>query len=112
MPTYDYFCPQNGQVITVSHSMRESLNTWSELCEAAGVAPGDTPLDAPVERLLSPIGFAAPKGESALRNIGFTKLVKRDDGVYENVTAGYGEKRYMNRGDNSTIPDLKGKISD
>jgi len=51
MPTYDYRCEANGQVLEVSHSMRETLRTWGELCERAGADPGDTPLDSPVQRL-------------------------------------------------------------
>ncbi|KEA64766.1 hypothetical protein ADIMK_1219 [Marinobacterium lacunae] len=51
MPTYDYFCPSNGQVLEVRHSMSERVGTWAELCQLAEVEPGDTALDAPVERL-------------------------------------------------------------
>ena len=51
MPTYDYRCDTNGQVLEVSHRMSEKLVTWGELCERAGVEPGDTPADAPVHRL-------------------------------------------------------------
>ncbi|MCG5530915.1 zinc ribbon domain-containing protein [Halorhodospira halochloris] len=53
MPTYDYRCPSNGEVIEVRHSMDEQLTTWGELCQAAERELGDTPADAPVERLLS-----------------------------------------------------------
>ena len=51
MPTYDYRCNTNGRVLEVSHRMSENLNTWGELCHQAGVETGDTPADAPVERL-------------------------------------------------------------
>ena len=51
MPTYDYRCDVNGQVMEVSHRMSESLSTWGELCERTGANPGDTPADAPVQRL-------------------------------------------------------------
>ena len=43
---------------------------------------------------------------------GFTKLVKRDDGVYENVTARNGDSRYMERGKPETVPDLSKTITD
>jgi len=112
MPTYDYHCPANGQTVTVAHSIRDSLTTWAELADLAGVALGDTPGSAPVERLISSPGISAPKGDSHLKNIGFTKLVKRDEGVYENMTASGNEKRYMTRGDVNSLPNLKGKISD
>jgi hypothetical protein len=51
MPTYDYRCDSNGRVLEVSHRMSETLNTWGELCQQAGVDTGDTPADAPVQRL-------------------------------------------------------------
>ncbi len=51
MPTYDYRCAANGQVIEVKHSMRDKMTTWSELCQLAGIEVGNTPADAPVERL-------------------------------------------------------------
>ena len=51
MPTYDYRCDANGQVVEVTHRMSESLSTWGELCERAGLQPGATPADSPVHRL-------------------------------------------------------------
>ena len=51
MPTYDYRCEANQQVLEVQHSMSITLSTWGELAEAAGVEPGDTPAEAPVRRL-------------------------------------------------------------
>jgi hypothetical protein len=51
MPTYDYLCDSNGRVVEVNHRMSEALSTWGDLCEQAGVEAGDTPLDAPVQRL-------------------------------------------------------------
>ena len=51
MPTYDYFCEANGQVLEVKHSMSEAVTTWGELCERAGIAEGDTPVETPVSKL-------------------------------------------------------------
>ena len=51
-------------------------------------------------------------GNSTLKEKGFTKLVKRDEGVYENVTASGDEARYMIAGDASTVPHLHKKIRD
>ncbi|WP_317933514.1 hypothetical protein [Halioxenophilus sp. WMMB6] len=51
MPTYDYLCSTNNQVVEVSHSMQIKLTSWGELVSLAGLAMGDTPADAPVERL-------------------------------------------------------------
>ena len=44
--------------------------------------------------------------------MGFTKLVKRDDGIYENVTATGKESKYWDAAKPETRPDLKSKISD
>lgn len=51
MPTYDYNCPANGRVVEVMHRMSDAIGNWGELCEKAGIEPGDTPLDSPVVRL-------------------------------------------------------------
>jgi hypothetical protein len=53
MPTYDYRCEQNGRVVEVSHKMSEKLTNWGEVCQTAGLEPGDTPLDSPVVRLIT-----------------------------------------------------------
>ncbi|MEM6551807.1 MAG: zinc ribbon domain-containing protein [Planctomycetota bacterium] len=52
MPTYEYFCPDNGQSLEVMHGMTTTLNTWGELCDQADLDPGDTPADTPIEKLL------------------------------------------------------------
>lgn len=51
MPTYDYRCEANGQMVEVNHRMSEEVKTWGELCEKAGIEPGETPTDAPVVRM-------------------------------------------------------------
>ena len=112
MPVYEYYCPENDRHVEVIHGMKESLSTWGELCSMARIEPGATPADSPVERLLFPVGVNTPQGDSSLKNMGFTKLVKRDTGVYENVTRTGNESRYMNAGDASTLPNIKGKITD
>ena len=53
MPTYDYFCAANNQVVEIRHRMSETVATWGELCALAGIDPGDTPARTPVERLIS-----------------------------------------------------------
>jgi len=53
MPSYDYRCEDNGQVVEVMHKMSEKLSTWGELCEKAGLDTGDTPAEAPVVRLIT-----------------------------------------------------------
>jgi hypothetical protein len=65
-----------------------------------------------VKKIISQISISCPKSNGELRDLGFTKLVKRDDGVYENVTAREGDSRYMKRGNPETIPDLSKTIAD
>lgn len=75
MALYDYYCEANDRTVEVRHGMSESLETWGDLCEAAGIEPGDTPDDAPIRRLMGipvPVtggskpsnGGAAPCGPS------------------------------------------------
>ena len=66
----------------------------------------------PVNKLISLVGISVSKSNGELRDLGFTKLVRRDDGVYENVTARDGDSKYMERGKPQTIPDLSKTISD
>jgi len=67
---------------------------------------------APVRKLISLASINTPKTNAELRDMGFTKLVRRDDGVYENVTARQGDSRYMERDKPETIPNLKKTITD
>ena len=112
MPVYTYECPANGQIIEVRHKMDQRIRNWGELCFAAQVPLGDTAFEAPVAKRLTPPAIAIPTGNSTLKNAGFTKLVKRDEGVYENVTASGGEARYMRAGQAATLPHLHKKIRD
>lgn len=53
MPTYDYRCEANQQVYEVQHPMSVQLTNWRELCEVAGINPGDITPDTKVTRLIS-----------------------------------------------------------
>jgi len=53
MPSYDYLCKANRRIVEVRHRMSERIETWGELCHLAGIEPGDTPADAPVEKLIT-----------------------------------------------------------
>lgn len=112
MPSYDYLCKSNGKVIEATHSINDHISNWGELCFATQHPLGETDLLSPVRKLIRAPGIAFPTGNAELKNHGFTKLVKRDDGVYENVTAVGSEKRYMNAGDMSSVPHLHKKIQD
>ncbi|NJM64036.1 MAG: zinc ribbon domain-containing protein [Oscillatoriales cyanobacterium RU_3_3] len=97
MPTYDYFCPSNNQKLEVSHSMNLEVSTWGQLCELARCELGETPENAPVRRLLSAPRLIKLTSDTDYKSQGFSKYVKRDEGVYENVTASDGESRIVNR---------------
>jgi putative FmdB family regulatory protein len=62
-----------------------------------------------VKRLISLVSIAVPQSDSDLKSKGFTKLVRRDSGVYENVTATDKESRYFEAGKPETMPKLKKK---
>lgn len=112
MPNYDYYCEHNQEVVEVFHGINESVTTWGRVCDLTGREPGDTPLEAPVRKLVAAPGLAFPKTNAELKNLGFTKLVKREKGVYENVTAQEGEKRYMKADDPSSTPNFSNRIGD
>ena len=57
MPLYDYICESNGTTIEIIHRMTEQIKTWGQLCERSGQPLGDTPADAPVEKL---VGSGSP----------------------------------------------------
>ena len=104
MAIYEYehieaSCPR-GKIFEVVQSVHDDA---LKVCPDCG---------QPVRRLISLVGISTPKTNSELRDLGFTKLVKRDDGVYENVTARKGENRYMQRGRPETMPDLSKTIKD
>ena len=113
MPVYDYYCKKNERTVEVIHPMSVKLSTWGEICYVAQIPLGDTDPLAPVERIIRTApGVSVTPSNSELKNLGFTKLVKRDDGVYENVTAVEGEKRYMKRDDPESLPHINKKVGD
>jgi len=89
-----------GEVFQVEHSIKDDAMKFCPTCGGK------------IVRLISRTFVSTPKTNSELKGIGFTKLVKRDEGVYENVTATDKESRYMEAGKAETMPDLKSKISD
>ena len=112
MPMYEYRCPDNGRVVEVIHGIAQRVSTWGLLCKLAEIPMGDTSANAPVERLISAPGLSFPKTDTELKNMGFTKLVKREKGVYENVTANDGDKRFMRADDPGSVPDFSKTIAD
>jgi len=104
MPIYEYEhltepCAQ-GKVFEFKQSIQDEPLTQCPTC------------NAPVRKYISRIGLSIPKINSEIRDLGFTKLVKRDEGVYENVTARDGESRYMVQDKPETMPNLSKIIRD
>ncbi|MEW5823981.1 MAG: zinc ribbon domain-containing protein [Pseudomonadota bacterium] len=66
MPSYDYRCPANDRVVEVRHGMNDTVNTWGELCQLAGIEPGDTPAQSSVEKVFLTAGGIV--GSAALKN--------------------------------------------
>lgn len=104
MPVYEYehqgeACPLGAQFEWVQ-SIKENALTACPRCGGA------------IKRLISLPYVSVPTGDSKLKEMGFTKLVKRDTGVYENVTATGNESRYMESGKPETMPHIHKKIED
>lgn len=53
MALYDYYCEANGRTVEVRHGMDDTIATWGELCQAAGVDVDDTKPSAPVVKKMS-----------------------------------------------------------
>ena len=104
MPVYEYEHVEVSCILGRVFDYRQSIN--------------DDPLTAcphcseAVRKIISRINISCPKSNSELRDLGFTKLVKRDDGVYENVTARGNDSRYMVKGKPETMPDLSKTVRD
>lgn len=95
MPVYLYRIRSTDERFEASHRMSERPRTLGELCQAAGLALGSLPLassdpDQEVERLILPVAGKVQDFNADIRGRGFSKMVKRSDGTYENVTAPRG----------------------
>jgi len=104
MPVYEYEHLKTPCALGKVFDLKQSINdNQLNLCPNCS---------GPIQKLISRTNISCPKTNGELRDLGFTKLVKRDDGVYENVTARGGDSRYMVKGKPETIPDLSKTISD
>jgi putative FmdB family regulatory protein len=105
MPIYEYEhcdtpgCPL-GAVFEIRQGLEEPALTCCPECRR------------PVRKLISRSNISTPRGNAGLKDLGFTKLVRRDAGVYENVTARQGESRYVLRDQPATLPNLSKTIRD
>jgi len=77
MPVYEYEHIEEpchrGKMFDVTQSIHDKALSKCPDCAGA------------VRKLISRTSISTPKSNRELRDLGFTKLVKRDDGVYENV---------------------------
>lgn len=112
MPAYDYYCDENQTTVEVEHPMNTHLRTWGEVCFVAQVSLGDTDPLAPVRKVIRAPHLIRPIANSQLRENGFTKLVRRDQGLYENVTAAEGEARFLRGDGDGPLPAFTDKIRD
>lgn len=104
MPVYEYehqgkTC-KKGRVFEVTQSIKEDR---LEACPECG---------EPITRLISGAYVSTPTTASEYKSMGFTRLERRDEGVYENVTRSDTEPRYMEAGKPETLPHIHKKISD
>jgi putative FmdB family regulatory protein len=104
MPIYEYehlgkSC-KLGKIFDIKQSINDERLVECPYCHGT------------VRKLISQINFCVPKSNNDIRQLGFTKLVKRDDGIYENVTRRGNESRYMERGKPETVPNLSKIIKD
>ncbi len=104
MPIYEYEHLNKPCEIGLVFEFEQSIKD-----DPLSVCPG---CNQPVKRLISRTFVNTPKTNSELKDLGFTKLVKRDDGVYENVTARDGDSKMVYRDRPETLPNLKKTISD
>ena len=104
MPVYEYehtgeACAK-GLRFEVSRSMNDAKLTHCPECGGE------------VRRAISLFAVNTPTGDTDLKSKGFTKLVRRDNGVYENVTATGSESRIWDSRKPETMPHLHKKIRD
>lgn len=104
MPVYEYRHEGEGCQLGKTYEWRQAMgDPHLEVCPGCG---------EPVTRLISMVAVSTPKTASDLKNLGFTKLVRRDTGVYENVTATGGESRIWDASKPETMPHIHKKIRD
>ncbi len=104
MPIYEYEHIDKPCLLGKVFELKQSIHD-----EALNSCPNCA---ASVRKLISRTNISTPESDRELRDHGFTKLVRRDDGVYENVTARDGDSKVVLRDKPETLPDFKKTISD
>ena len=102
MPIYEYEHCKNGCSLGKVFELTQSIT--SEKLTACPYCGNE------VKRLISLVAISTPTTNSELKDHGFTKLVRRDNGVYENVTATDKKSRYWDTNTPGSMPDIKSKI--
>lgn len=104
MPQYVYECENPDCPCGGTFSEYQSIHDDAlEKCPHCGKK---------VSRVIFPVGLSTPTGDSELKDKGFAKLVRRDKGVYENVTAMDHESRYYRADKPETMPDIRKRVGD
>ena len=105
MPDYTYEHAKGSCALGAAFEVQQSITDAAlRKCPRCG---------KPVRRIITASFRIGKRTSNAdLKSLGFTKLVKRDDGVYENVTATDGESKIVRAGDRKTLPHLHKKIRD
>ena len=65
-----------------------------------------------VERQMASSSIRTRKFNCELRDLGFTKLVRVDEGIFENVTRRPGEEKFIDRRRPETFPRLGKTVKD
>lgn len=65
-----------------------------------------------VERGVAAAALRTRKFDCELKDLGFTKLVRVDEGIFENKTRRPGENKYVDRRDPQSFPNLKKTVTD
>lgn len=104
MPVYEYEHIQLSCPLGATFEVQQSIHDVPlKHCPECGHA---------IRKLISRSNISTPRSNAELKDMGFTKLVKRDSGVYENVTARDGDSRYVVRDKPETLPNLSKTIRD
>ena len=102
MPVYEYEHVARKCARGKRFEVRQSIDSAGlRVCPTCGKE---------VRRVISAFFVNAPRTDGDLKRLGFTKLVRRDKGVYENVTAAGGESRIWDVNRPETKPRLHKSI--
>ncbi|MCK5323264.1 MAG: zinc ribbon domain-containing protein [Desulfobulbaceae bacterium] len=104
MPVYEYEHVDKPCSLGVKFEYTQSMSS-DKLTECPNCG-------GKIKRIISLVAVSAHKGNADLKNMGFTKLVRRDKGIYENVTATGNESRIWDASKPETMPDIRSKIED